>query len=298
MTRPQLRGLALACLVGAVGFTGFFFAAKHQPWLARVAPFGDDPYDAMGSFAVQAAVVAAALSVLRAMQRHGGAGIPDARASLVLRGSVIALLAVFVAVISDLVAMLRHPDAWLRIPVGRTLGLGLGIIALAAGGAAVLLARRAGGALRAAAPARGPSAAAITVAGAATLWLYPEAWRRGVVGAILTAMFGMALLFTQTWALSRALVPGAPGESEDLLDDLHAPKRVARWLRAHPWRFALWIGVAGGLALALLEALGEGLPASARRALLVLGVFTGIEAAAIVLGFALFRRQLRLLRED
>jgi hypothetical protein len=281
-----------------VGFTVFFFAAKHQPSLARVAPFGDDPFDAVGSFAIQAAVVAAALSALRAMRSYGGAGIPDAQVSLILRGNIIALLAVFVAAISDLIAMLRHPDAWLQMPVGRDLGLGLSIIALAAGGAAVLLARRAGGALLVAAPARGPSAAAITVAGAAMLWLYPEAWRRGGVGAILTAMFGMALLFAETWALSRVLVPGAPGESEDLLDDLHAPDRVVRWLRAHPWRFALWIAVAGGLALALLEALGEGLPASARRALLVLGVFTGIEATAIVLGFALFRRRLALLRVE
>ena len=52
MSRPRLRGLTLACLAGAVGFTVFFFAAKHQLSLARVAPFGDDPYDAVGSFAI------------------------------------------------------------------------------------------------------------------------------------------------------------------------------------------------------------------------------------------------------
>ena len=91
-------------------------------------------------------MVAAALSALRVIRSYGGAGIPDAQVSLILRGEVIALLAVFVAVIS--------------------------------------------------------------------------------------------------------------------------------------WRFAVWIAVTG------------------RRALLVLGVFTGIEAAAIVLGFALFRRSLGLLRTE
>lgn len=275
----------------------FFFAAKHQPALAKLAPFGDDPYDAVGSFAVQVAVVAAALSGLRAVRSHGSAGIPEIRSSLILRGAVISALAIFIAVLADLVAMIRYPEVWLGRAAGLELGLFLIVLALAAFVGAGRLARGVPGAGANAATARG-RAALIAAAGALLLGFYPRTWRHGFAGAVLTAVFGMALLFAWTWALAKVLVPGDTGDTDDLLDDLHAPKPVARWLRAHPWRCVVWSAVIGGLALALLEALGEGLPASARRALLVLGVFTGIEGLGIVLGFALFRRQLGLLRTE
>jgi hypothetical protein len=71
----RLRHLAFACLAATAGFCAFFFAAKHPPWLATVAPFDDDPCDAVGSFAAQLAGAAASLSMLRALRGFTPAAI-------------------------------------------------------------------------------------------------------------------------------------------------------------------------------------------------------------------------------
>ncbi len=318
MKPSWLRRVAFACAATTAAFSLCFFAAKHRPALVRVAPFVDDPYDAVGSFAVQLAAVAAALSLLRALRGHVVDRVPDAPASRIVRGIVIAMLAFFVTVIADIVAMIRHPDVWLPSEAGRHLTIVLGILGLSTAGGVAMLLRAA----RIAAPSLPPPAwgraAAITGGGALVLALYPEAWRHGVSGAILTATFGTVLLFFEVWSLALALVPPAQVYDEDLLDDLHAvlehvrpassksrgsgaadqpPGRtLSRLLRAHPWPCVGLIALACGFALALSEVFGEGLPGTTRGAFLVFGVFTGIEAMGVVLGYALFRRLLGLRR--
>ena len=94
--------------------------------------------------------------------------------------------------------------------------------------------------------------------------------------------------------------------SRPTLDDIGAllgrggspPSAVARWLREAPWRPAAIVAAAGGVALAASQAIGEGLPEGRGRASLVLGVFTGLEAAGILLGYLLFRSPLALIREE
>jgi hypothetical protein len=316
----RLRRLAFACLAGTVGFCVCFFAAKHQPGLARIAPFVEDPYDAVGSFGVQLAAVAAALSTLRALRSYGVDRLPEARTVMIVRSVVVALLAFFVTVIADIVAMIRHPGAWLPTPAGRWLAIFLGLLALSTAGGVGIVLRAARAAGAAVPPSAWRRTAAIVAAGALVLGIYPEELRHSVSGAILTVIVGMSLLFLEVWALALVLVPREPGPFEDLLDDFHAllervtaattgsrreaaPDRsrgraISQCLRAHPWRSVGLIAAAGGFALALSEVFGEGLAGTTRRALLVLGVFTGIEAAGVVLGYALFWRLLGLRRAE
>lgn len=300
--------MAAACLVTAasLGFTAFFFAAKHRVGLARIAPFGEDPYDAVGSFGIQLAVAAAVISLLRGARHRDRAGIPAPQAALVLRGSITALLAVFVTFQADVIALLRHPGVWTRSPIGSTLTLGLVVVALATlSGAALLgLAHRRLAALSRPSWALGAAAAVLSTA---LLAVYPEPWRQaGFPGAIGTAFLGTALMFVEVWALTQAIAPPGASLPEDLLDDIGAilgrgsapPSAVTRWLRAAPWRFAAIVAVAGGVVLALSQAIGEGLPPGTGRAVLVLGVFTGLEAAGILLGYLCFRTPLALVRKE
>jgi hypothetical protein len=297
--------VAAACLTtaAALGLTAFFFAAKHRVGLVRLAPFAEDPYDAVGSFGFQLALVAALISLLRGARRYGPGGVPAPQATLVLRGSITALLAVFVTIQADAVALLRHPRVWAHSPIGSTLTLGLVIVALTSLSGAALLAM----AIRLVAPEsrsawmRGLAIVAVSVA---LLAVYPETWRlAGLVGAIGTVFAGMAVLFAEVWALTEAVAPLTELQREDLLDDLGAvfrrgaaaPSRVTRWLRERPWRVAGIAAVVGGVGLAASQAIGEGLPSGAGRAVLVLGVFTGLEAAAILFGYAFFRRSLALI---
>ncbi len=300
--------MAAAALTTAasLGLMVFFFAAKHRTPFARIVPFGEDPYDAVGSIGFQLALVASLISLLRGARRYDGAGVPAAQAALALRASITALLAVFVTIQADAVAMLRHPRLWVHSPIGSILAPGLVIVAIASLSGAVLLGLAHGRYVPESRPAWRRGAATILVC-VALLALYPESWREaGLAGALGTALAGMALLFAETWALMLAIAPPGGGRTEDLLDDLAAvfgragaaPGRVTRWLRAAPWRLAMIVALAGGVGLAISQAAGEGLPSGAGRAALVLGVFTGLEAIAIILGYLFFRRPLALVREE
>lgn len=69
--------------------------------------------------------------------------------------------------------------------------------------------------------------------------------------------------------------------------------RVSAWLdlRGHPWRLAISVATAAGLALAAGQAITEGVSSSQLvRALLAAAVIAVIEALAALLGFALLGR--------
>jgi hypothetical protein len=318
MNSLRLRVIAVTCLVAAVGFAMLFFAAKHNPRLTIVAPFCEDPYDAVGSFAFQLAGVAAVLSTLRAFRGYEVGGIPDAQAKLILRGVAVSILAIFVTAVADVVAMVRHRDAWILSSTGKGLALFLCLLVLVAIINVSFVVITAHGVVSRLRARRWTVAAAVTSAGVGILWLYPEMWRQTVAGAILTAIAGMILLFVEVCGLALALLPQELGRYEDLLDDLsyiflelrtknrgNGPSvifgrarvgAVVHWLRAHTWLCLALVAALGGLGLALIEVRGEGLPRAFGNAVLVLSVFFSMEAAGIILGFALFWRIIGLWR--
>ena len=85
--------------------------AKHDPALRDVIPFGDDPYDAVGSFGVIVGMLIALLSLVRAFRPYREAPSTAQRAYLV-RSQEAVVLVVFLTLASDVVAMGRHPSMW------------------------------------------------------------------------------------------------------------------------------------------------------------------------------------------
>jgi hypothetical protein len=306
---PRSTGLVtFAGLFVAAGFAVFFFAVKHQPWLASVAPFGEDPYDSVGSFAVQLAGVAASIAVLRVLARASGAPrVPLNSTSLCLRAVIITLLAIFITAVADLVALLRYPNSWWHSSIGKGLALTLALVlvtVVVGVGRLLSSARETGGNYSS---SRWFAAAAVTAVVAFSLWIYPEAWHRSIAGAVITAVFGMGVMFAAVWSLAVLILPGEVSDDHDVLDDLSALwewvplgraetrarrrsccQNVAQWLRAHRALSVVLVATAIGLGLMLVEVLGEGLPEATSRRLLVVGVFTGVEALGVVLGYALF----------
>jgi hypothetical protein len=61
-----LRVNAVAVLALSGAYYWFFMFTKHSPPLAAIIPFGDDPYDAIGSFCVIVSALLALLSLVRA----------------------------------------------------------------------------------------------------------------------------------------------------------------------------------------------------------------------------------------
>jgi hypothetical protein len=321
----QLATLA-ACLL-ALLFFAFFNASKHSPALARIDVFTEDPYDAVGSFGIQLALLAALLSFIRILRPYPG-GVNLNSVLLILHGDALALLSILVTLAADAVAMLRFLPAWTGSPAGRLLGLFILALFSLTGiaGWLILHLARSFELL----PGRRSWAKTIIVvlAGTILLALYPAAWRASIQGSIFTALLGMALFLVLTAALARLVFPSIAAPSQDFLDDLWAlyqwlkehasfaasiflrlekavsylldmswARAITSWLnpRKHSWNIVILLALAMGIFLIVAETTGEGLP-QARLILLVFGVFIGIESAGVLLGYALFRRFLGIFR--
>jgi len=323
--RNSLRRDALGLTLLGVAFTFFFQLAKHQPALAAVNPFSEDPYDSVASFAVQLVLFLVLLSLLRAFRPTPA--VPSGTASQ-LRGQFMAHIAVAFTLISDLVAMIRHPAFWIAKTAGHQL-LALTVCLLLWDGASALL-------LLLSAPARlGPmnriariKILAVPAIAILVLCVYPERLRQTLAGETFTVLCGIVLLFTVVWAVGTALPPASPEQSADLFDDLaalgasllggfrirrigksanpafSALKRLFGWLfgwlspRRHRWNIVFAAGILFGTFLAVQE-LGEGgASPHGRKRLLVIAVYLGLETAGILTGYALLAKPLSLFRRE
>jgi uncharacterized protein (DUF3820 family) len=315
-----LRMLATALL-----FCFFFETTKHVSALVRVNPFAEDPYDAIGSFAVQFALFVGLLSMIRAL-RTGSLG-PDTRAQrLIARGNLLCIAAVILTLLGDCVALARHTAMWRHSAAGRDLLLLTGafwvwtvVVLWLWYRTSRLLQLPAEAAHWTARRALPLGALAMVVL---TLALYPEGLRETILGALLTVVAGMTLLFVPLRAFA-SMIPADPRESDaDAIDDIvrfgrtlaprhssfkagedspgiwQAPRLATRgmnWLRRNRWAFILVIGIAIGAFLGERELADSQAPYRLRQLLTVGAAFIGLESAAILMGAALLSRPLRLL---
>ena len=242
---------SVAVLVLAIVFWAFFQLAKQDP----ANPFGEDPYDAVGSFAIQAATVLGLLSVVRSF------GFLDGGPALLARTHLAAVLAVGITLVSDAIALLRHGGSVLLIAL---------VVALACVTAAVgFVCRRGFGGGGYAGPA------IVCAAAVVVLFFYPETTRATLAGALVAIAVGIAALFVPLRFLATALV------AED------APARR----RGFPFEWIAVLVAAGvvGLLVAHAEAGAEG---GLRAG--VIFIFIGFEAAAAAFGYAMLAGPLRL----
>jgi len=102
----KLNSIFAVCL--AIVFFFFFQFTKHNPVIATIMPFGNDPYDAVGSLGVIIAGLLAVLSVIRSFHMRS-----DRQKILVTRTQFTVAAAIFVTLTADGVAMGRHVPMWL-----------------------------------------------------------------------------------------------------------------------------------------------------------------------------------------
>jgi hypothetical protein len=310
----------------AVLFYLFFQVSKQQPELASVNAFANDPYDAVGSFAVQFALFVAVLSLIRALRRYSPSAAIEPQKRLLARGLVLTWLTVSITLVADTVAMLRHLSLWSGQLSGYVLAALLGAMALCTS----LVAWRVGtwSCTLSPAPRQMPLIPALVIFAASVviLAIYPEAFRDTTHGALLTVVAGAILLLLPLSALGLAFTSSPGSNYEDIIDDLASmyhylqrrSKRFAevsnliesilgwppfltliRWLnpRRHQWSAAILAGLVLGTLLVLGEVLGEGGgPHQIGRLAFVVAVFVSLEMFAVLLGYALLARPLGLFR--
>lgn len=318
-----------ACLILALAVVFYLFwqLCKQQPALAQAATFTEDPYDAVGSFGTQLALLIGFIGVVRAFRPTPPNKLTDNQQLLLVRGMYFTCLSIAVTLGADVVAMLRYPGVWFGMPAGFALAALVGGMTLLDLLMVWQVHRSARTSLGQAQPQGWVRAIGISLAGIIICALYPQNWRAGFpVGGLgtvfifFTVLLGMVLCFLSVWAWGMVLAPTREPASEDFLDDLavlytriktHAgPFRGAlaqvekllcsSWLRPivnwfNP-RQGRWYGIALiGLAVGVFLALGEG---HLHLRLGLVEVFAIVEGLAVVLGYAIFEQPLGLARRD
>ena len=332
MIQRQLKVNACLTFVLAALFYLFWQISKQQPALVQVNAFAVDPYDAVGSFSTQLALFTATLSVIRAFRPYQPNKALDTQIRHLVRAEYITCLSVAITLVTDVIALLRHPSMWVDFPAGHLLVALVGGMALltALVGWRIHIATR---------TIRLPSmqhrwsrAIGISVVGVIVLVLYPENATNSITGAVLTVLVGMTLFFASVWSWSMAIAPALETPDEkliDLIDDLAALYRwlkshlgrfstfcttcerilgssllrpIVNWLnpRKHAWNGILLFGIFIGLALAFAEAIGEGglRSSHAYRFVAVAALFISLEASGVLVGYAFLAKPLGLFRHD
>jgi hypothetical protein len=329
MMPRQLKVNACLTFVLAALFYLFWQISKQQYALSQVNAFAVDPYDAVGSFSTQVALFTATLSVIRAFRPYQPNRALDTQIRHLVRAEYITCLSVAITLVTDVVAMLRHPSLWIGFPAGYLLAALMGGMALLT----ALVGWRIHHATRTirlpSAQHRWTRAIGISLVGVIILALYPENVTQSIPGAVLTVLVGVILFFTPVWAWSMAITPSVETTGEDLIDDLAALYRwlkshtsgfisffstceqilgssflrpIVNWLnpRKHAWNGILLFGMFMGLALALAEAIGEGGLGlyQVNRFIAVATAFVGLEGSGVLVGYAFLAKPLGLFRHD
>ena len=289
MSRER-RGAFLVLGV-AVAFYLFFQTTKQIPALAAVNASANDPYDAIGSFGIQAAGFFALLSVVRCF--WWGRGARESSAAdrfLIVRTEMASVLAVGVTLAGDLVAMLRHPALWTGTSAGWEYAVLLCVVAALDVSIGLYLARAprtVPGRQTARAWLWASCSAAVFVA---VLALYPEPPWAGVPGALFTILVGIVLLFAPMRFLLLALLPESAAPSGEAAS---RGRSARRWL---PWAAVAVVGAAAGLALLSAEMLKEsgGTVPPVAQLLRVAVIYLGIEVTGLFVGFAVLRGSIGL----
>ncbi len=322
-TSRRVKILTLASCALVFLFVLFFHLSKHNPILSPANVFIEDPFDAVGSFGIQLASLAALLSFIRILRPGPSGSAPDSL-GLILRGDLVAMLSILVTLFADGVALLRYLPAWTKLPGGLPLVglmLGLFIFTVIVFGFAI----RIGRSLQVK-PDLSSSVLPIffCLAAIIILAIYPDSIRQTVGGSLLTALVGAAILFATCWALAIWIFPSDSQTPEDMLDDLaclyqwlrtrlskigflfHGVealarrtfiRMLARWLnpRQHAWDLILLVALAVGMSLVAAASILEEIP-SLQSFLFILGILVGLEAAGVVLGYVLFNNYLQIFK--
>jgi hypothetical protein len=302
--RPVLRRNALAvCLLGCAVLLHFQLTKHWSPWSA-VNPFSEDPYDAVGSFAVQFVLFMMLLSLVRAFRPSSDEAAPVASFT---SGALMTSAAIGFTCLSDLVAMARHHSLWQDRPQGIQLFAVTALLLFWSVSAAAWFLIS----TRPVRPTSRPDRRKLAVLAAALLVLavYPENFRNSVAGAVLTALCGSLLLFVAVWSVGTALLPASGVSASDRVDDVSAllsPRlsrplgRASAWLnsRRFGWGLAILIGLACGALLVAQELAQPGPSPHGSRRILVVALYLFLESAGVLTGYGLLAEPLGLIPRE
>jgi hypothetical protein len=258
MTDPYIKRIhqvTALILATAILFYLFFQVNKRSPFV-EANPTANDPYDAVGSIAIQLAFLISLLSYARVIRWRDDP--LQAKPHLILHGDILVLAAIFVTLCSDAIAVFVQPVSSSLTNLYR-IELGLMFILTLVCGLAL------------------------------------RAVFRHIPSAATPSNLTPADAIDDLWSLVRVPVARAssifPPAMVDWVKRFNSDLLFAHLPvinpRLHPWRFTTALGLLVGVLL-MFATLQEGLPPSLGVGLLLAGIFISVELAAALLGFAVF----------
>ena len=283
LTKFRTNSILLAII--AILFVLFFNFTKQDPTFSAVNPFATDPYDAIGSFAVQGTMFFTALMLLRTF-RPFQSGLPSRDAiTLLVRSQIVILLAVIVTLASDCVALLRHPSMWLGQADGAQLALLTVGFGLVVGIVAVYVIRSTKKDAAPPEPKLWKKPLLVSILAALILFLYPERAIESTPGALLTVIVGAFLLFLPLRAWAEVLSPARANRPNIL---------PLGWL----WAGVIVAGIGLGLAVVFLELTQDGGTFDLANQAFIIAVYIGLEVAGVMIGYTFLGKFLGLFERN
>ena len=284
----RLKGNAVVVFALAALFWWSFMLAKHDPALRNVIPFGDDPYDAIGSFGVIVGSFIALLSMIRAFRPYRKAP-SNVQQIYLIRSQEAVVLAVQITLASDVVAMARHPAKWIGAPSRDSL-IALLCCMVILSFSVQLIIRTGLEKFRESGAKVWKRATIATLLMILVLGFYPEWLINRTATHLLTVLAGAIILFAPMRPLLNALVPYR-AEKRTIEK---TPARGRFLSAAQRWCIVLLLGALIG-ALAFVGEMREGsgmLPFG--RFVSVASVFTVLGLAGLVIAYAFLGEPLGL----
>jgi len=290
--KRKLELYSLAVLALALAFDGFFEFSKHNAALRPIIPFGDDPYDAAGSFCLIICSLLAALSLFRALRTYSAKEMPPLSGSFLARTQMAVSLGILATVGADAIAMMRQTSQWAARP-GATELLAL-LASMGALAAAVLLLVS-----RAASPgpsrSRGSSfkRATVTIAFSGfVLAVFPDEWIQSLPLHLLAILIGFVVVAATQAEVAVAILPYSAAELEG--DAAVSSRQSRRWVA---WVAVTLCGAVIGGATLVAEIRESGL-AHGVQALVVALVYVGAGTCSLLIAFGFHRMPLGLSRRS
>lgn len=268
----------------------FFMFTKHNPAFRDVIPFGNDPYDAVGSFADIAGMLIALLCVVRAFRSYRNHSPSWAQWFYLIRAQMAVVLAVLITLTTDVTAMVRHPSAWMHAASRVELLILLACMtAIAVAVGALVRSSVEGDA--SATPGNWMHATVVLLVSLFVLTVYPERLMANTTMHLATVVIGDLLLFGPLAALLAVLVP----------DDRQSVAKVAETARGdiYGWILVTLTGLTIGTLLFVAEMVdGSGPMPRFGKLVAIACVYAGLATAGLLIAYAFLSGPLGLWRLD
>ncbi len=286
--KKSLKSVTIISGLLVIFFYLYFMFNKHSPALSAILPFGEDPWDAFGSFAMIFSMILFCLIIYRTLLFFRGRGSSSRQIILILRTHAAIALGILIALSADLIAMIRQIFEWINKPPA------VELILLFSGMTAFLfivliilrrMARKSGS------PEIRISlkTSLILISWILILGLYPLNLYPIIPGELVTLALSIALYFIPLSFMVRDFIPIPVQEKKIQI------KTPAPGLKSRPWIFITLLGLLIGMtAFAGEMTEGGGTLPPLNRILLVFGFFTGTAMVAAVTGYYCLKNPLGL----